>query len=571
MGGATNILLVDDERQEYLLIGYLLSETQQNDYRLIWCHSADNAFDQMLKGECDVVLLDYHWRGTGTGSEFLRIAQQKGVRIPIIVMTDDMEPDVDRDAIREGASDYLVKGRIDSYLLERAIRYAIERKKIELTLDQLAHYDHLSGLPNRMLFKDRLHQAIAQANRDNSEFTLMYLDLDGFKHVNDTYGHDVGDELIRQTAERLKRCVRKSDTVARIGGDEFTLLLSNTGKTAQVASLADKLVASLVTPFAIDSRQVSVGCSIGIAIYPDAGKNPDQLQRNADLAMYQAKLQPSSCYRFFTDSLNQQVRLQLVFHNQLSEAINNNQLKLCYRPRIDLRTSMLKSVEAIPVWHHPERGLLWPPQFFPAAEEGGLLSLLNHWLINRLCLDLETLDEADVSIKVVVNISLKQLLCSKFIAYMCDRLKAQQLPGERLEIDLSKTLESGEIDQIKQSMHILSEHNITFGLNHFGSGLSSLMHLQKLPISTLKIDPQFIVDAPSSGDDASLVAAMINLGHSLNKVVVATGVDTATQHRLLKALSCDQAQGDYYVSPLDLTELLHYTEPQKTELQDADI
>ena len=561
MDKTTNILLVDDERQEYLLIGYLLSETQQSDYRLVWCQDAESAFELMLAGDCDVVLLDYHWRGARTGAEFLRLAQQKSCRVPIIVMTEEMEMDVDRDAIGEGASDYLVKGRIDSQLLERTIRYAIERKKIEMKLDQLAHYDHLSGLPNRMLFRDRLHQAVMMAERKNIEFTLMYLDLDGFKGVNDTYGHDVGDDLIRECAQRLLECVRKSDTVARIGGDEFTLLLADTNSATQIASIADKVVASLMRPFDLGGRQVTVGCSLGIAVYPEAGKDAALLQRHADLAMYQAKQQPSSCYRFFTDSLNQHVKLQLLFRNELSEAILHHQFELCYCPRVDLRTSELKSVDVIPVWHHPQRGLLHPEQFIDAAEESGLMALLNYWIINRIGADLEALKRADVSLKFVVSFSLKQLLDDKFTNHVLDMLSEKQLSGHLLEIDLHQTLMTEGLEKIKRTMSQLGESGISFGLNHFGGGFSSFLHLQRLPIKTLKIDKEFIAEAPSNGDDANLVAAMINLAHSLNKIIVATGVNLATQHRLLKALRCDQGQGDYYSKRLSLEQLQAYIEP----------
>lgn len=299
----TTVLLVDRNRHEYLLIGYLLSETDR-DYRLIWCQDFDRALEIIEHEGCNVVLFDYHFDGNGSGHQFLAKAKEKNNGIPIIVMTNDVEAKVDQRAIREGASDYLTKSRIDAETLERAIRYAKERKEIEERLDYLAHYDHLTKLPNRILFFDRLRQSISLSHREKTHFALMFIDMDRFKSINDNYGHCTGDGLLQQFAERLSQAVRRSDTVARIGGDEFTVLLQNTGTTTQIMNLAQKIIDDIRMPFVVNDHKLNVGCSIGIAVYPDAGKDEETLQRHADLAMYQAKKEPVSCYRFYSKDFN---------------------------------------------------------------------------------------------------------------------------------------------------------------------------------------------------------------------------------------------------------------------------
>jgi len=304
------VLLVDDDRQEYLLIGYLLSEVHSDDYRLVWCQNLEQALEHIENKTCDVVLLDYNWGGSSIGRDFLSNAQSKNSQIPIIVMTDEMESDIDQRAIREGASDYLTKSRINSQLLERAIRYAIERKQIVDRLDHLAHYDHLTDLPNRSLFLDRLRHSINLAERDKNQFTLLFIDLNDFKGINDSYGHDTGDKLLKQFSDRLLKSVRRSDTVARMGGDEFTVILHNLGNPQKIMMLAQKILSDANELYTINKHRFTMGCSIGIASYPDSGRDEETLQRNADLAMYQAKQASASSYRFYTDALTDEIKIQ---------------------------------------------------------------------------------------------------------------------------------------------------------------------------------------------------------------------------------------------------------------------
>lgn len=297
------VLLVDDNRQQFLQFGCLLSNACYNDYRLIWCHDLEKYLDHIEHHQCDVVLLDYHWENYC--KDFIRRSYTLNSKIPIILMTDDMDPEVDKKAISVGASDYLVKGSITADVLERTLRYSLERKKLENHFIYLAHHDYLTGLANRTLFLDRLEQTIQLADRANDKFTLMFVDLNNFKVVNDNYGHEMGDRLLKEFSARLIENVRSSDTVGRIGGDEFMILFNHIGSTPQIISLAQKLIDSIRSPFVIKGQELFVGCSIGIAVYPDSGESAEVMKRNADVAMYQAKLTGTSCYRFFSSAKNE--------------------------------------------------------------------------------------------------------------------------------------------------------------------------------------------------------------------------------------------------------------------------
>ena len=342
-------MLVDDERHQFLLIGYLLSQAHYGDYRLIWCQDLDDGLHRIEHFQCDVVLLDYHWGAAS--KDFIQQAHLVNSRIPIIVMTDGMERDVDRKAISEGASDYLIKDHIHPEILERTIRYSIERKKIEQHLDHLAHYDHLTDLPNRILFSDRLHQAISLGHRSKDQFTLMYIDLNGFKEINDNHGHDMGDRVLQEFAERLQNSVRRSDTVARIGGDEFTVLLNNVGSTPKIIAVAQKLIEAIREPFALSGHELSVGCSIGIAVFPEAGTDADVLQRHADIAMYQAKQSGTSSYRFFTRKQpDDEVDMERLSAEELKTLIDTEKVVLGFTPRLQLQDNTITTIEVNPVW-----------------------------------------------------------------------------------------------------------------------------------------------------------------------------------------------------------------------------
>ena len=549
MEATVKILFIDREEGEYLLLADLLSRIDQCDYELIWHNRLDGALSAIFAYDFDLVLLDYYW-GEETAQDLLGAAKTQACTTPIVVMTHKMETEVDREAIRAGAADYLIKGQIDTQLLERTLRYAIERKQTEQHLSRLAHYDTLTDIPNRILFRDRLEHALRLADRDEQQFALMFIDLNGFKQVNDSFGHDIGDQMIRACAERLKECMRRSDSVARMGGDEFTLLLEKVDNNTDVAHIAQKVIDRIEEPYQLGGYQMTIGCSIGIAIYPDAGRDADSLLKSADLAMYQAKQQDDSGYQFFTDTLNREVRRQLRLESDLRQALKSDQLHLEYQPRIEIASDRIVAVEALLRWQHPIRGLLDAKEFIGIAEDTGLINEIGYWIVARACQDLcRVRGECRIDPGLAINFSVRQFRDDQLVHRLASILKDWQVPGQQLELELTEASLMDNLELISLCMRPLNHLGISFALDDFGSGFCSFLQLQRLPIRSVKIDARFVASLEHDDGDQTLVRAMINLAHELGKTVVAEGVETDLQKTWLAEAGCDQLQGYQFCAP----------------------
>ena len=527
------ILFIDREHGEYLLIADILSQVRHVEYQLTWCNQLEAALPKILSQDYDVVLLDYYWGGS-SARDLLNAARVQACQTPIVVMTDEMETEVDREAIRAGASDYLIKGQIDCELLERTLRYAIERKLTEQHLARLAHYDPLTDIPNRILFRDRLEHAIRLAERDNTFFTLMFIDLNGFKQVNDNFGHDAGDAVIRICAERLSNCMRRSDSVARMGGDEFTLLLQNIENNTDVAHIAQKVIDSISIPSQIGGYEVVVGCSIGIAMYPQAGRDADTLLKNADLAMYKAKQEDGSSYCFFTDAMNQDVRRQLRLESDLRKALKKEQFFLEYQPRIDVNTGRIIALESMLRWDHPERGVLSANEFVAIAEDTGLITAIGYWAIRQACSDLKKLHAVfGEELVMSISLSVRQFKDDRLVQEIATIFSDTGIQAGDIELELTETSFMENIDLVSLCMRPLSFFGINFSLGNFGTGSSSFLHLQRLPITAVKIDSRFMAELQRSRNDRRLVTAMITLARNLGKIVIADGVENTEQKEWL--------------------------------------
>lgn len=549
------ILFIDREYGEYLLIADILSHVRHVEYQLTWCNQLDTSLPKILSQDYDVVLLDYYW-GDHSARDLLNTARVQACQTPIVVMTDEMETEVDREAIRAGASDYLIKGQIDCELLERTLRYAIERKQTEQHLARLAHYDPLTDIPNRILFRDRLEHAIRLAERDHTFFTLMFIDLNGFKQVNDNFGHDAGDAVIRICADRLNNCMRRSDSVARMGGDEFTLLLQNTEFNTDVAHVAQKVIDSLSVPSQISGYEVVVGCSIGIAMYPQAGRDADTLLKNADLAMYKAKQEDGSSYCFFTDAMNQDVRRQLRLESDLRKALKREQFFLEYQPRIDVSTGKIIALESLLRWNHPESGVLSASEFVAIAEDTGLITAIGYWAIRQACSDLKKLHAAfGNELMMSINLSVRQFKDDRLVQEIASIFATTGIEAGDIEFGLTETTFMENIDLVSLCMRPLSFFGINFSLDKFGTGSSSFLHLQRLPITAVKIDSHFMAELQRSRSDRRLVSAMITLAKNLGKVVIADGVENEEQKTWLQESGCDHLQGNYFAPPQSLQDI----------------
>ncbi len=556
------ILFIDPEQGEYLLVAELLSHIRQVRYDLVWCHSLDNALTQLLSDEFDVALLDYYW-GNESARDLLNNARVHACKTPIILMTDEVEAQVDIDAIRVGAADYLIKDQIAAPLLARTLRYAIERKSMEQHLARLAHYDSLTDIPNRILFRDRLEHAILLAERDATNFSLMFIDLNGFKQVNDNFGHDAGDEIIKVCAQRLNDCLRRSDLVARMGGDEFTLLLQNTENNRDVALIAEKVIHSISQSTMVKGHELVVGCSIGIAIYPQAGRDAETLLKHADMAMYRAKQDTESNYRFFTDSMNKDVRRQLRLESDLRIAIKKQQFILHYQPRVDVSTGKLTAVEALLRWNKVGVGLISASEFIAAAEETGVITSIGYWVIRQACLDLKRLQSAlGYHLVMAINLSLKQFRDENLVQEITRIFRDYDIAPGDIEFEISETAFVEHVDSITVCMKPLAYLGINFLLDNFGSGHSSLLHLQRLPIESVKIDLHYLLELNRSLLDRRLVAATIGFAQQLGKQLVIEGVETKEQMEWLMDLGCHQMQGFLFS---EATEISHVCETYASE------
>ena len=548
------VLLINAHSDQYVEMAKLLDAISVSDYEMTWCADYAYALEAMLAPIHDVILLDYE-HAPEVCEELLRSASAHGCTTPILCLTAKANLKLDRAAIKAGAADYLVKDRLDEDVIERTIRYAIDRKNAETELARLAHYDALTGIPNRLLFNDRLDRALQRADRGDSPFALLYLDLDGFKAVNDAYGHDMGDKLVQGIAERLSQCIRRTDSVARIGGDEFTVLLEKTTSTNDTVIIAQKIIDVITEPFDINGQQLRVGSSIGIAVYPEAGRDASTLIKHADMAMYEAKAMQGSNYRFFTAKMNSEAVDQSRLDLELRAAISNDEFSLFFQPRVSLRTGKIVGVEALLRWHHPERGILLPGEFIQTAKQLGLLEPIGYWVLNRLCLDIAKMDEMKIPpLRVSLNVAHDQFMSPNFVSTVESILKSMNVNASRFEFELAESAVVANLDDIADDMVLLEKQGIRFALDGFGTGYSSLPQLQKLPITTLKLDKSYVQKVTSDSDSASVVRAMIYMAHGLELTVVGEGVETEEQKAFLVENRCDHLQGFFYSEPLSFTD-----------------
>ncbi len=533
------VLLVDDDRQQFLLIGYLLSEAHYDEYRLIWCQDLEKGLDHIESDECDVVLLDYHW-GVNC-KNFIKRAHRLNSRIPIVVMTDDIEHEVDRKAISEGASDYLIKETINSEVLERTVRYSIERKKIEQRLDKLAHYDALTHLPNRVLFLDRLHQLINLAQRSNDRFTLMYIDLNHFKAVNDNYGHAIGDKLLQEFASRIQAVVRSTDTVARIGGDEFTILLNNMESTPSIISLAQKIIENIQRPFVIDTHTLLVGCSIGIAVFPSAGSDAETLQRHADMAMYQAKQTGTSCYRFFVQENDNKKHIEYLSLRHIKAEVDNKRLTLRYSPRVDLNNNGVVAINVKPVWNNPDLGLMRYDSFLTMIESYDGIKFLSEWMIDQSLKEIRDIyTHRPINIAFCVRCS--QLQSPKFTEYVKKVVKKYNINMHHIEFSVWQDTSHIQEESLKECIENINDMGATFSLHAYGENTLSLTNMNHYDIDSLQLSPYL----STKNDDKKhviLQETLVMLAHRLQKTVVANDLQTDEDVNFMRAIRCDYAQG----------------------------
>lgn len=448
------------------------------------------------------------------------------------------------------------------------VRDVSEQKQADAKIRRLAFYDSLTGLPNRQSFMVEVSRAIRRAQERNTEFAVLYIDLDNFKRINDSLGHSTGDALLKTIARRLKTGIRRDDLVAhsgsgksrphvaRLGGDEFTVLLHDLKSNEEAEAVASRLVATIGEPLSHNRQQFVITPSIGIATYPSDGQDIDTLVKNADMAMYGAKTSGRNRIRNFSGTMSIRSLERLDLEEALRRAIDNGDLELHYQPKLTLKTRQVNGVEALVRWTHPKRGPISPAKFVPIAEDAGLIMALGDWVLRRACDQLAEWQRGPLdNVRVAVNLSATQFCDRHMAQQIIDRLASRGLENHNLELELTESTLMRDVDDTVRTMSLLKEAGFTISIDDFGTGYSSLSYLRKFPIDALKIDRSFVSEIASMSDYGTICSAIIALAHSLGMKVIAEGVETAAQLQHLKLLDCDEIQGFYFAKPMPAEEM----------------
>jgi diguanylate cyclase (GGDEF)-like protein/PAS domain S-box-containing protein len=431
-------------------------------------------------------------------------------------------------------------------------RDVTERKRAEEQIHFMAHHDALTRLPNRALLMDRLGQAIGHARRTGGRVTVVFVDLDNFKLVNDSLGHNAGDTLLKTVAERMVNCVRSTDTVVRLGGDEFVILLIDEDDAPRPLAVLERLRQTITEPVPIEGQLFRVTCSIGLATFPGNGDDAETLLMNADVAMYQAKEGGRDNYQFYTTEMNDVARERRLLQEGLRNAIANHEFALHYQPQVDLRTGAIFAVEALVRWQHPQLGLVAPARFIPMAEESGLIVPLGDWVLREACRQNKAWQDAGMPpITVSVNVSARQFREKTWVERVGRILAETGLKPEYLELELTESLLMHDVTQAIATMRELQSIGVQFSIDDFGTGYSSLSALKSFPVARLKIDQSFVRNLPDDANDRSIATAVISLGQKLNMKVIAEGVETDAQMAFLTEHDCDEIQGYHFSRPVE--------------------
>jgi len=675
------VLLIEDSLGDARLLREMLREHRASNFELTHVTGMRDAEHHLQSRAADVILLDLGL-SDAQGVEAIQRTHAAAPRVPLVVLTGLDDERLAVRALKEGAQDYLVKGQIETRGLMRALRYAIERKRMEealfaekeraqvtlssigeavlctdvegsitflnamaetmtgwrcdeavgrpladvlkmlgtttrktmpiptviaadrsrtLTLPpgfilvrrdgfempiedsvapirdregtltgavvvfrdvsaaramsaQMAHsaeHDYLTGLPNRMLLKDRVEQAIVLARRHGTQLAVLYLDLDGFKHINDSLGHPVGDKLLQSVARRLVECARTSDTVSRQGGDEFIVLLSEVAHAEDAALAASRMLKAVAEAHPVDKHDLHVTTSIGISIFPEDGAEAQALIQNADTAMYQAKENGRQGYQYFKPEMNARAVERQSIEESLRRALQRDELSLDYQPKINFKTGAITGAEALLRWHHPTRGLVSPAQFIPVAEDCGLIVPIGKWVLRQACMQARAwATDGLPPTTIAVNVSARQFRDTGFLAGLFAILRQTGLDPRLLELELTESVLMTHAESAAGILKTVRAHGVRVAVDDFGTGYSSLSYLRKFQIDALKIDQSFVGEILDADSDASIVTAVISMARSLNLRVVAEGVETLEQSTFLRARDCDEAQGFYFSRPV---------------------
>ncbi|HUV04279.1 MAG TPA: EAL domain-containing protein [Armatimonadota bacterium] len=479
------------------------------------------------------------------------------------------------EGMEAGADDYVIKPfdtrelRSRLHAGKRILDLQSELLSMREMLEQRVTHDILTGLPNRLLFGDRLNQRLAQSRRSQRPLAVMFLDLDHFKLINDTLGHSVGDQLLKQVAQRLTASVREADTVARMGGDEFIAIVADISESEDATVVARRVLETLSQPFLLSGQEIFISASIGVSMYPSDGADPETLVKNADAAMYRAKEHGSNRCLFYTEDLGAVASERVKLQSGLRRALERGEFLLHYQPRVDLKTGEMLGAEALLRWQHPELGLLAPAQFIPLAEETGDIVPIGEWVLRTACAQNKAWQEAGFSlVDIAVNVSAVQFQQGDLVAAVKGALDETGLEPCYLSLELTESILMRNPETAATVLRDLKEVGVQISIDDFGTGHSSLSYLKRFPTDAVKIDQTFVKDITSDPDDAAIAGAMVAMAHSLSLKVVAEGVETLGQLAFLRSLNCDEMQGYFISRPVPADEFIEALQQERFQGED---
>lgn len=566
-----NILLVDDRPENLLALEAII---ERDNYNLVKAYSGEEALKFLLKCDFALILLDVQMPGMdGFSTAKIIKAREKTKNIPILFITaNNLDSEYIFMGYSVGAIDYILKP-FDPMILkskvERFVEIYLLRQKLLTQADALeeknklieymAYHDGLTNLPNRRMFNDQLVEKISQAKRENETLGVMYLDLDRFKYINDSLGHLMGDKLLQHVAKKLSEIIREEDFIARIGGDEFIILLPKSG-TEECLEVAETIIQQFKTPFLIDNYEFHMTTCIGLSIFPYDGEDSDTIIKNADAALYRAKERGKNNYSVYHSGMNIKSYRTYLLQNDLRKAVENNQLSLVYQPKIHILTGKVISVEALIRWNHPKWGVISPAEFIPLAEESDLIFEIDRWVLMNACKQINLWKEKhQIALRISINFSAQHFIQRNLIEEIKQILIDFEVNPQLIEIEITETSLLENEESVKQTLQQLKELNIQISLDDYGTGYSSLHYLSKFLFDTVKIDKSYIQDiANKEKNSRAIVESIITLAKKLNLNVVAEGVETVEQLNALVELQCEEVQGFIYSRPLSPENLQTY-------------
>lgn len=550
-----HVLLVEDNAGDARLVEETIRESGCGHVCLTHTDRLSAAMECLESKAVDAVLLDLALPD-GQGLDGVIQIQKSYPRLPIVVLSGGQDESLAVKALEQGAQDYLKKGEADGRGLVRAVRYAIERQRVEDRLTYLATHDPLTGLANRMLLHDRLEHAVDRARRSDQAVHALYLDLDGFKPINDSCGHTVGDHLLRSVAERLRACIRRADTVARIGGDEFVVVLESTAHVKDTDAIAQKIVDTIARPFEIHGRRITVTASIGLAGFPQDGETVDQLVRHADAAMYMAKQGGGHRICWFSPQNRHTRKVPTSLCLDFRKALERHELVVYYQPQLNLRTNTVASVEALLRWNHPAAGLVLPSVFIPFAEHSGQMAAVGEFLLQTAAAQYHRWKKASVwSFRLCVNLFARQLASEHGAAEFVKAIERTGLGPADVAVDLPGLPVGDDCERERAILSALQRQGIQIALDNVGTNAWSFDALRRLPWDAVKIDSSLVQGGVQGTEEAAMVRMLVGLGSDLGRRVVAEGVADLAQLKFLRAVGCTDAMGYFICPPLPEREM----------------